>query len=78
MKSRKHLIWYVKNSEDLSVESVVEHTLNYGDWDDVQALIKIIGIKTMAEVFKKQTGGKRTNYRPEVSNYFNLYFKAHA
>ena len=74
MKARKYLVWYIKNSEDLNVESIVEHTLNYGDWDDVQKLIKIIGIKKMAEIFRKQTSGFRTNYRPEVSNYFRLYF----
>ena len=45
MKARKHLVWYVKNPEDLNIESIVEHTLNYGDWKDVQKLIKIAGIK---------------------------------
>ncbi len=74
MKTRKYLVWYVKEPENLPAESIVEHTLNYGDWDDVQKLIKIIGIKQMAEIFRKQTGGFRTNYRPEVSNYFRLYF----
>jgi hypothetical protein len=78
MRERKHLVWYVKNPEDLNVESIVEHTLNYGDWDDVQKLIKIIGIKKMAEVFKKQTIGPRLNYRPEVINYFKLYFTKYA
>lgn len=74
MRARKHLVWYAADPEDLPVESIIEHTLNYGDWDDVQKLIKIIGIKKMAEIFRKQTGGFRTNYRPEVSNYFRLYF----
>lgn len=78
MKARKHLVWYVKNPENLNLESIVEHTLNYGDWDDVQKLIKIIGIKKMAEVFRKQTIGPRLNYRPEVINYFKLYFNKYA
>ena len=78
MMARKHLVWYVKNPENLDLESIVEHTLNYGDWDDVQTLIKIAGIKNVAEIFKKQTSRFRTNYRPQVSHYFNLYFKAHA
>ncbi len=78
MKARKSLVWYVKNPEDLNVASIVEHTLNYGDWDDVQALIKIIGIKKMADIFATQTSRKRTNYRPEVSHYFNLYFNKYA
>ena len=77
MKSRKYLVWYVKDQENLNVESLVEHTLNYGDWEDVQLLIKIIGIKKMAEIFRKQTVGPRLNYRPEVINYFKLYFNAH-
>jgi len=78
MKARKFLAWYVKEPENLPVESIIEHTLNYGDWDDVQKLIKIIGIKKMAEIFKKQISGFRTNYRPEVSNYFRLYFNKYA
>ncbi len=78
MRERKYLIWYAKNPEDLSVNSVVEHTLNYGNWDDVQKLIKIIGIKKMAEIFKNQTSGFRTNYDKKTENYFNLYFNKYA
>lgn len=74
MKTRKYLTWYIKNPEDLPVESIVEHTLNYGDWDDVQKLIKIIGIKEMAEIFNKQNSGLRTNYDSRMKNYFKLYF----
>lgn len=77
MKKRKHLVWYVKNPEDLNVESIVEHTLNYGDWDDVQKLIKIIGIKKMAEIFRKQTNNWRSNYRPYDIYYFTLFFNKH-
>lgn len=75
MKARKHLVWYVKNLEDLPLESIVEHTLNYGDWDDVQTLIKIIGIQKMAEIFRKQISWQRTNYHKKTKNYFRMYFK---
>ncbi|MCX6723813.1 MAG: hypothetical protein NT155_01400 [Candidatus Staskawiczbacteria bacterium] len=78
MRERKHLVWYVKDPENLGEESIIEHTLNYGGWDDVQKLIKIIGIKKMAEIFRKQTSGFRTNYDDKTKNYFNLYFEAHA
>jgi len=78
MKERKHLVWYVKNPEDLNVESIVEHTLNYGDWDDVQKLIKIIGVKKMAEIFRKQVDKNRTNYDNKTKNYFSLYFNKYA
>lgn len=78
MRARKHLVWYVKDPENLNEESIIEHTLNYGDWDDVQKLIKIIGIKKMAEIFRKQTSGFRTNYDNKTRNYFSLYFNKYA
>jgi hypothetical protein len=78
MKARPHLIWYVKNRENLSVESIVEHTLNYGDWDDVQKLISILGINETAKIFREQTNRPRINYRSEVTNYFKLYFNKYA
>lgn len=78
IKKRKYLAWYVKDVEKLPVESIVEHTLNYGDWDDVQKLIKIIGINKIAEIFRKQNNGLRTNYDNKMKNYFSLYFNKYA
>lgn len=78
MMERKHLVWYVKDPENLAVESIVEHTLNYGDWDDVQKLIKIVSIRKMAEIFRRQTSGFRTNYDDKTKNYFTLYFNKYA
>jgi len=78
IKSRQSLVWYVKNLEKLSPESLVEHTLNYGDWEDVQKLIAILGIEKVADIFEKQTRRKRINYRSEILNYFQLYFKKYA
>lgn len=78
MRKRKYLVWYVKNPEDLPLESIVEHTLNYGNWDDVQTLIKIAGIKKIAEIFRKQTIGPRLNYDQVIMHYFNLYFNKYA
>ena len=81
IKKRKHLIWYAKNYETLPAESIVEATLNYGDWDDVQKLIKILGIKKVAKIFReksKLSKMERQNYRPEIINYFNLYFNEYA
>lgn len=78
IKKRPHLIWYTKNYEGLSAESIVEATLNYGDWNDVQTLIKILGTKRTAEIFRKKSRQKRSNYDLKVKNYFQLYFKAHA
>jgi hypothetical protein len=81
IKKRKHLIWYVKNYDKLDAAAIVEATLNYGDWDDVQLLIKIMGIKKVARIFRaksKPSKMGRQNYHKLTKNFFNIYFKTHA
>lgn len=78
IKQRPYLIWYVKDFDKLNDESIVEHTLNYGNWDDVQKLIQILGIKKTAEIFNKQINQRRINYDAKILNYFKLYFSKYA
>lgn len=78
IKKRPYLIWYTRNYEGLSPESIVEAVLNYGDWDDFQKLVKILGIKKIASIFRKESRRRRCNYRPEIKNYFQLYFYKYA
>lgn len=80
VKDRKFLFWSVdpEKLHLLNPEAVVETILNYGNWDDAQTLIKILGIKKVAKIFRKQISNWRTNYRPEVKNYFHLYFNKYA
>ena len=78
IKARPYLIWYVNDYDKLDARAVVEATLNYGDWDDVQKLIKILGIKEMSQIFKKYSSQSRSNYDPKVARYFNLYFNQYA
>lgn len=78
IKKRKYLIWYVKDYDKLDNEAIVEAVLNYGDWDDVQEMIKILGIKKVARIFNKQISYKRINYDDKVKNYFKLYFNKYA
>lgn len=81
IKKRKYLIWWVRDYDKLSAESIVEATLNYGDWDDVQTLIKILGIKKVAKIFRaksKLSKMGRQNYREKAKNYFSLYFNKYA
>lgn len=78
IKKRPYLVWYVKDAGKLNDESIVEHTLNFGNWDDVQEIIKILGIKKAAEIFNKEANKKRSNFRPEIKNYFRLYFHKYA
>lgn len=79
VRQKKHLFWSTKNYDGLSAAAVVEGVLNYGDMDDVRELITLIGKKQVAKTFLEHTKkNTRTNYRPEVINYFSLYFKQHA
>lgn len=81
IKQRPELVWYVKNPDTLSDEAIVEAVLNYGDWDDVQKIFSLLGIKKAAAIFKKQTTRRRwgrVNYDPKTVHYFNRYFKTHA
>ncbi len=75
IKNKPYLAWYVKDPERLSEESVLEHVLNYGNWDDVQQFIKIKGKDKTAELFNKTLTNKRTNYFPAIKSYFHRYFK---
>lgn len=78
IRQKPHLIWYSKNYDGFSEEVIVEAVLNYGDWEDVQAVIKALGIGRVAEIFETCAFRQRTNYRPEVQDYFHRYFQKHA
>ena len=49
------MVWYVKDLDKLNEASIVEHVLNYGDWDDVQEMIKILGMQKTAEIFREKS-----------------------
>lgn len=81
IQKRKHLIWWVKDYQKLSPALIVEATLNYGNWEDVQELIKILGIKKTAKIFwgnSKPSPIGRQNYNKKTKHYFNLYFSKYA
>lgn len=74
IKNKPYLAWYVKDPDKLSEESVLEHVLNYGNWEDVQAFIKIKGFSETSRLFNKSLKNKRTNYHPAIKSYFHRYF----
>lgn len=73
IKDKPYLAWYIKYPEKMSEGSVLEHVLNYGNWDDVQLFIKIKGKEATAELFNKSLSNKRINYQPEIRSYFSRY-----
>jgi len=78
IKQRPYLVWSTKNYNKLSENAMVEAVLNYADFDDIRELIKIQGIKKTAAIVNQGIKKQRHNYRPEIKNYFQLYFKRYA
>jgi len=77
IQANSSLFWWVPadKKNNLSLDSVIEAILNYGDNQSVKMLFDTVGIKKVAEIFKKNTTNRvRINYFPEVVNYFHLYF----
>ena len=56
----------------------METILNYGDLDAVRQLFNKVGMKTVADIFFRQTNRSRVNYFPQVANFFTIYFNRHA
>lgn len=75
---RRHLVWHVKDPRKLDNDAIVEAVLNYGTWEDVQIMIEILGIDTVAEVFERRSNQRRSNYHPLTKHYFHLYFQKYA
>lgn len=80
VKKNRTLFWSVDENalDQLSDDAVVEAILNLGDKQSVKQLIAALGIDEVATIFFRQTSGHRTNYYPQVANYFNEYFKRYA
>ena len=68
IEKNKHLFWYIKKEAipNISNEILVEFIFNYGTWDDVKELIKIIGFQELKRVYEDVTDRKVGNYIPEM------------
>lgn len=82
IRKNTHLFRYSKDSEkeNLPLPVVLEFFINYANMEDIKELFRIVGIKNAAKVFFEQVNncGDRSNYFPELQNYFTLYFKKYA
>ena len=76
----EHLFWYIKKEAipNISNDVLVEFIFNYGTWDDVKELIKIIGYQELKRVYDNITGRKIGNYHPEIYNYLGLIIRKYA
>ncbi|TRX41505.1 hypothetical protein [Flavobacterium restrictum] len=63
-----YLFWYIKKEAipKIGNEVLVEFIFNYGTWEDVKELIKIIGYQELKKVYEGITDRKIGNYLPEM------------
>ncbi len=78
IQKNKQFWWYVKDPTKLDEPAIIEGVIKYGDMKEIRQLIKILGLKNIANIFNKQASGKRSNYDPKTINYFKQYFKQYA
>jgi len=71
-------VWSTNNYQNLSTESIIENTLNYGTWQQFQELQQLLGINQLYQYFNHLIHRKRVNLKPQTINYFTLYFHQHA
>lgn len=78
LKKRPYIIWFVYDYKNISLESFVENTLNNGNFKDIKEMFNILDIKNTSLIFNKISIKKRSNIKPEIKNYFKLYFDKYA
>jgi hypothetical protein len=74
IEKNKHLFWYIKKEAipNISNEVLVEFIFNYGTWDDVKELIRIIGFQELKRVYETITDRQVGHYHPEILNFMQL------
>lgn len=77
-KNKPYLAWYVAETRNLSERSMLEHILNYGNWEDYLEAEKALGIGKINILFKEMTSSRRVNLRPQTINYFTSYLDKYA
>lgn len=80
IEKNKHLFWYIKKDAipNIGNEVLVEFIFNYGTWQDVKDLIKIIGHQELKRVYDEITDRKIGNYMPEIYNFLGLITRKYA
>lgn len=80
IKKNSHYFWYIpeKDKPNLSLNTVVEFILSFGDENNIKELFDIVGVSRVAQIFRQQISQKRINYKPQTAHFFTDYFARHA
>ena len=79
VQENRALFWSVgeEHLKNLNEPAIVETILNFGTLESVKELFNTLGTQKVAGIFYSQLSQKRNNYYPQVSNFFDKYFKRH-
>jgi len=75
---KPYLVWDIKDPSALSEKSMLEHLINYGDWDDIIKTIEILGISKTTSIFNESISNPRNNFSPKTINFFKLFLPKYA
>ncbi len=77
IKTNSKLFWHIPEDKktEISDELLIEFISNYGNHKSIKELFELFDINYVAKIFYKGASQNRTNYFPQVINYFSLYFK---
>ncbi|MBI5222388.1 MAG: hypothetical protein HY980_02735 [Candidatus Magasanikbacteria bacterium] len=78
IKKHPYLFWYIQNPQGISDNVFVEVVLNYGDFDDVKKMLRIVGFNKARDIFFEHSTRPRHNYDPKIKHYFELFFNTYA
>ena len=80
IEKNKHLFWYMPKDSlnNISDDVLTEFIFNYGDWEDVKLLCKIIGFDKLKVVYTNIKGRRVGNYFPETYNLLKLIVERYA
>ena len=80
IEKHRNLFWYTPEDKKQSISDalLVERILNEGTLDDYRELVSALGGKRVAAIFFSAQGRQKSNYYPEIYNFFSLVLKKYA
>lgn len=71
---RPDLNWFSSDVANLSEETALETILAYGQWEDVEQAVNLVGKKNLKNVYLKVRNKPRSILSHKTKSYFDLFF----
>ncbi len=74
LEANKSLFWDIVDTSKLNRLSILERFFQYGNWDDIQALIMIYGKEALRRDYITIRSKHRMPLSRKTLHFFDLYF----